>query len=39
MSAFLGSPFIYCHAGNAVAEGQFEAHKASEIIKLIRGGR
>ncbi|HID42486.1 MAG TPA: type I 3-dehydroquinate dehydratase [Archaeoglobaceae archaeon] len=39
MSLFLGSPFIYCHAGNSVARGQFEAHEASEIIKKLRGER
>lgn len=37
MSLFLGSPFIYCHAGNSVAKGQFEAHEALEIIKKLRG--
>ena len=37
MSLFLGSPFIYCHAGNSVAKGQFEVHEAHEIIKRLRG--
>jgi 3-dehydroquinate dehydratase-1 len=37
MSAFLGSPFIYCHVGKAVASGQIEAKKARKIIKILRG--
>jgi 3-dehydroquinate dehydratase-1 len=39
MSLFLGSPFIYCHAGSSVAKGQFEVHEAFEIIKRLRGER
>jgi 3-dehydroquinate dehydratase-1 len=38
MSLFLGSPFIYCHAGDAVARGQLEAHNAKKIIQMLRGG-
>ncbi|MFO7967038.1 MAG: type I 3-dehydroquinate dehydratase [Archaeoglobaceae archaeon] len=37
MAAFMGSPFIYCHSGNAVAKGQIEAHQAYEAIKILRG--
>ncbi|MFP3910302.1 MAG: type I 3-dehydroquinate dehydratase [Archaeoglobaceae archaeon] len=37
MAAFMGSPFIYCHSGNAVAKGQIEAHKAYEVIEILRG--
>lgn len=36
-AAFMGSPFIYCHSGNAVAKGQIEARQAYEAIKILRG--
>ncbi len=36
-AAFMGSPFIYCHSGSAVAKGQIEAHQAYEAIKILRG--
>ncbi len=37
MAAFMGSPFIYCHSGDAVAKGQIEAHQAYEAMKILRG--
>lgn len=37
MAGFMGSPFIYCHSGNAVAKGQIEAHQAYEVMKILRG--
>lgn len=39
MAAFMGSPFIYCHSGNAVAKGQIEARQAYEAIRILRGGK
>lgn len=39
MAAFLGSPFIYCHSGSAVAKGQIEAHQAYEVMRILRGGK
>ncbi len=35
LSAFLGSPFIYCYVGRAKAPGQLELNRAYEILKLM----
>ncbi|AEA46464.1 type I 3-dehydroquinate dehydratase [Archaeoglobus veneficus] len=35
LAVMLGSPFIYCHAGNAVAPGQLEAGKARKILEML----
>lgn len=37
MAAFMGSPFIYCHSGSAVAKGQIEAYQAHKVMKILRG--
>jgi len=36
-SLFMGSPFIYCHAGSSVAAGQIEAHEAYKLLKILNG--
>ena len=35
LSAMLGSPLIYCHAGKAVAPGQLEVEKARKILEML----
>jgi len=35
LSAMLGSPFVYCHAGKAVAPGQLEVGKARKILEML----
>ena len=35
LSAMLGSPFIYCHAGKAVAPGQLEVGQAKKILEML----
>jgi 3-dehydroquinate dehydratase-1 len=35
ISVFLGSPFIYCHVGKAVAAGQIEAWKTRKILEML----
>lgn len=37
LAIFLGSPFIYCHHGKAVAEGQLDAVNAKKIIEILKG--
>lgn len=37
VSLFMGSPFIYCHAGKSIAAGQIEAHEANRFIKILKG--
>ena len=36
LTAFLGSPFVYCFVGKAKAPGQIELSKAREILRLMR---
>ncbi len=35
LSAMLGSPFIYCHSGKAVAPGQLEVGTARKILEML----
>ncbi|MEM2324515.1 MAG: hypothetical protein QXK70_01430 [Archaeoglobaceae archaeon] len=35
VSAFLGSPFIYCYVGKKKAPGQIELGEAIEILRIL----